>query len=519
MVTFNRRQFLSTAALSAAAAIPGSAYLSRFGAQAAARQQGLYMRRDIGAADAPVEILQDYRRAVTAMLQLPPTDPRNWYRQGLIHLLDCPHANWWFLPWHRAYLGWFEKICRDLSGNSRFALPYWNWSRDQRIPAAFFSGALDPSSEMYLASYADFKQHFEATVVEVWRALTDGQRLALQQRGYDGVERLLVDIEHVFAPREQARGLTVAEPEFQAETREATSVDAVRRALAPRSFVKFGSMPSAQHSQPVGSHVLESTPHNSVHGGVGGMMGDFLSPIDPIFYLHHANIDRIWDVWIDLQRAEGLEIHPEGPELAQWSAEDFAFFVDEQGRSVTGMPWGAYLQDDVFGYAYQQPATAASRPPVVEIVRGGTLYEAALSRQQLTVDEPVVAQVRLPAELWVNALGADGATLVMSIGMEHPMPVDAWEFHVFVRPNTVGLSTPAYAGKLILFGTHSGHAQHGRAVTLTIGLNSALAQLDAAGGLDPDAGVAIVLEARLTGVQPPATAGLAVHGMAVEVVG
>ena len=519
MITFNRRQFLSTAALSAAAAIPGSAYLSRLGAQTAARQQGMYIRRDIGAADIPMDILEDYRRAVTAMLQLPPADPRNWYRQSLIHLLDCPHANWWFLPWHRVYLGWFEKICREMSGNSRFALPYWNWSRDQRIPAEFFSGALDPSSEMYLESYADFKQNFEGTVVEVWRALTDRQRQALQHRGYEGVERLLVDIEHVFAPREQARLLTVAEPHFLDVTKQATSTDSVRRALAPRSFVKFGSMPAAQHSEPAGSHVLESTPHNLLHNGVGGMMGDFLSPIDPIFYLHHANIDRIWDVWIALQRAEGLEIHPDGPELSQWSAEDFEFFVDEQGRSVTGMPWGAYLQKDVFGYTYQPPATAESRPPEVEIVRGGTLYEAALSRRELTADEPVLAQVRLPPELLVNALDADGATLLMSIGMEYPMPVDAWEFHVFIRPSTVGLSDPAYAGKLILFGTHSGHAQHGRALTLTIGLNAALVQLDAAGGLDPDAEVVVVLEARLTGVQPPATRHLAVHGMAVEVVG
>ena len=46
------------------------------------------------------------------MLGLPATDPRNWYRYALIHALDCPHGNWWFLPWHRGYLGWFERICR-----------------------------------------------------------------------------------------------------------------------------------------------------------------------------------------------------------------------------------------------------------------------------------------------------------------------------------------------------------------------------------------------------------------------
>jgi tyrosinase len=51
------------------------------------------------------------------MLALPPSDPRNWYRQEMIHVLDCPHANWWFLPWHRGYLLHFEEIYRQLSGD------------------------------------------------------------------------------------------------------------------------------------------------------------------------------------------------------------------------------------------------------------------------------------------------------------------------------------------------------------------------------------------------------------------
>ncbi len=38
--------------------------------------------------------------------------------------------------------------------------------------------------------------------------------------------------------------------------------------------------------------------HNFGHGWIGGQMGDaFTSPLDPIFYLHHCNIDRIWAEW------------------------------------------------------------------------------------------------------------------------------------------------------------------------------------------------------------------------------
>ncbi len=43
--------------------------------------------------------------------------------------------------------------------------------------------------------------------------------------------------------------------------------------------------------------LLESY-HNTVHGWVGGTMNDIMvSPADPLFWLHHAEIDRIWSIW------------------------------------------------------------------------------------------------------------------------------------------------------------------------------------------------------------------------------
>jgi hypothetical protein len=43
------------------------------------------------------------------MLSLPPTDAHNWCRYILIHTIDCPHGNRWFLPWHSEYIGWFKQ--------------------------------------------------------------------------------------------------------------------------------------------------------------------------------------------------------------------------------------------------------------------------------------------------------------------------------------------------------------------------------------------------------------------------
>jgi tyrosinase len=37
--------------------------------------------------------------------------------------------------------------------------------------------------------------------------------------------------------------------------------------------------------------------HNPVHDLIGGVMGSMLSPLDPIFYLHHASVDRLTHAW------------------------------------------------------------------------------------------------------------------------------------------------------------------------------------------------------------------------------
>ena len=42
---------------------------------------------------------------------------------------------------------------------------------------------------------------------------------------------------------------------------------------------------------------LELGVHAAVHIAIGGTMNSPSSPTDPIFFLHHANIDRIWSEW------------------------------------------------------------------------------------------------------------------------------------------------------------------------------------------------------------------------------
>lgn len=153
----SRRGFL---AASGAAVIASGIKLSPARAQAGTP----FLRKSLaGPQIGPV--LDSYRKAIAAMLQLPPTDARNWYRIAFIHELDCPHQNWWFLPWHRGYIGWFEQICRDLSGDSTFALPYWDWTANPNLPAPFGDNSvLNPANPAFIASLQDFQSQMSSPV-------------------------------------------------------------------------------------------------------------------------------------------------------------------------------------------------------------------------------------------------------------------------------------------------------------------------------------------------------------------
>src|SRR4051794_24338561 len=62
----------------------------------------------------------------------------------------CQHQTWFFLPWHRMYILWFEHIVRDIvraqGGPSNWALPYWNWQANRVLPPAFREQTLPASA-------------------------------------------------------------------------------------------------------------------------------------------------------------------------------------------------------------------------------------------------------------------------------------------------------------------------------------------------------------------------------------
>ncbi|MGH2917803.1 MAG: tyrosinase family protein [Solirubrobacteraceae bacterium] len=249
-----------------------------------------------------------YAKAIRAMQRVDQTDPTNgasWINQAAIHerranpvagrLEDqCQHASWFFLPWHRMYLFQFESIIRShmsAADAATWALPYWNYTRSaarRALPPAFRRQQLPDGTPNPLF-------------------VTQRQRTPLNM---NGGARLPVS-----AVRTQA-------------------------ALRPTVFTRpassatqgFGGVQTGFHHNTDGfPGPLEFTPHGDVHVVVGGrdpatgergFMGLFgTAALDPIFWLHHANLDRLWEVWL---RRPGPDRPPgRNPTASAWRTMQF----------------------------------------------------------------------------------------------------------------------------------------------------------------------------------------------------
>jgi len=469
----------------------------------AATPTSRFVRRSVTGADLAPGTLASFKRAIRAMLALPPSDPRNWYRQALIHLLDCPHANWWFLPWHRGYILHFEEICRELSGDPEFALPFWDWTSTPRVPDALFDDVLTPTHALYEESYQTFRRKFVPAIGDLWNGLTAGQREQLALRGYATAGDIWEKLQGYFSAREEARGPTRDKPDLPDWAKTEVGPERVEAALAPKRFEDFGSTPSDNHHQRAIMDTLESGPHNNIHNAVGygpGFMSELLAPVDPIFWLHHANVDRLWDLWTRREQQAGRTALPE--DAARWKREPFLFFASGDSQAER------YLEMEALGYRYgpgfgeeipqESRGSAAPEPPAQE--QGAATFEGEKGHAALRTDAEASAAVHVPNALLVEArkpkkkkggahsapsVAHDQPELVAQVSLAPPRNPRAVRVLFFLNcsylsPETA-LTDPHYVGSVTFFGVHGTGPHATTQVTATLPLNDTLQRLAAAG--------------------------------------
>ncbi|WVZ68528.1 hypothetical protein U9M48_017459 [Paspalum notatum var. saurae] len=390
-----------------------------------------------------------FNAGIAAMKALPPDDPRSFSAQASVHCAYCDgsyspegfpgvelqvHNSWLFFPFHRCYLYFFERILGSLVGDPSFAMPFWNWDAPDgmRLPAMY----ADQSSQLY-----------------------DPRR-----DGRHGTPKL-IDLDY-----------SGTEPRFTDKQQVDHNLRVMYRqmvSLSPTPSLFFGSAYRAGDDPNQGPGPLENVPHGPVHVWCGDPkqparedMGNFYSAgNDPLFYAHHANIDRMWSVWkgIDARRHTDLT----DPD---WLDASFLFY-DETPQLVR-IRVRDVLDTGSLRYQYQDvplPWTAA-RPTVTRradsLLAPAAQAAAAAARKAgdfpITLDEATSVTVKRPvAGKRSKAEKASEEEVLVIDGIEVDRDVAA-KFDVFVNAEdhgAVGSGGRELAGSFVNVPHRHGHGR------------------------------------------------------------
>jgi len=178
-----------------------------------------------------------------------------------------------FGPWHRVLLSHFESDLRLI--DSSVSLPYWDWTDQACTDAVFSSDFLggngrDQDGQVMDGPFAFASNNWTVVIKDddtgpdfLYRAFGKG----------DGAQSL---------PNAQMQSKTMAMTAYD----EAPWYDMQRSRTQMLRDLDAFFRPS-----------LEVDLHNLVHRYIGGNMVWAASPNDPVFFLHHCNLDRLWSLW------------------------------------------------------------------------------------------------------------------------------------------------------------------------------------------------------------------------------
>jgi len=388
-------------------------------------------------------------QGVSVMRGRLPSDPKSWFYQAAIHGVtdeavadalardpavaqvnrdrfwdQCPHFNQTsanFIIWHRAYLYYFERILREASGDPTLTLPYWDYQAadGRQFPFPFQLAFLDEAETFP-------------------NPLFDAQREAAFMGGLYTLSDGAVDA-----------SAAMDTPTFFGATEEEGFAGADLDDLATT----------------IG--LIEARPHGLIHTAVGGSIGNTqgamsiiqTAAFDPVFWVHHANIDRLWTHW---SVSEGKSWGP-GPGAAWFNARPWAFndvdgVVKEESR-------GHWVDHRAVGIGYEsvpddavplllEPSPTVSTPFSLPTIRALKRIEG----QPLSTTEPTTAA--LGTTLSFSATAAAPRITLVEIG---GIVVDSTPnvgFHV----DLVGGDTRIRLGTLNLF-AHAPSGEHAHGAT------------------------------------------------------
>lgn len=310
-------------------------------ARVIAQAQPLVVRRDIKDLQEKFpDELAKFIEAVKALRAKTVNGMSAWDFNADAHRIYCArdalevHGTWWFMPWHRAYLHATERNLQLALGDKTVALPYWHWPITPGVPTPYRSAPL---------SHERFGEN-------------------------DPLQPIMLDLSGLAAPS------------FRGRVQDG--------ALIEQTFGGNGATPNKALRS-----AIEGTPHGAVHNSVGSYLknanGDPVdrngnvvpasqaiiadmanlsrAAHDPIFFAHHANIDRLWEAW--RTPSDSAHAQSEPWDTAEFVTPPFTFNFLDLGSSDPFQVTVARVRHTAsLNYRYAAPGEGPAAPVTTSIL-------------------------------------------------------------------------------------------------------------------------------------------------------
>lgn len=263
-----------------------------------------------------------------------------------------------FLPWHRKLLLLIEDAIREVS-HPNFTLPYWDWTDPEAEEVVFADDFMGPlvgeSSDNYAVTSGPFRKgEYRLNITPIPLGDTD----AGNQCPFNFLARGPKDIplptagevaDMMELTRYSAPPYNVADVDFK---------DSFNNTLLgiPREAGKDPFLHSAVHEYVGGKwegiyHDAAWNEHDITYYGTLKVLD--ASPNDPVFFLHHCNVDRLWAEW---ERENGNQYEPDGGYNRYYNRDDEFYpmleYADVSEMSAHGMTPGSMLDIDPLNFTY-----------------------------------------------------------------------------------------------------------------------------------------------------------------------
>ena len=196
---------------------------------------------------------------------------------------NAAHRGPVFLPWHRFMLIFLEAQLQRVLGNQDFGLPYWSWTDDGELP---------PDGQPESALWGETCMGGDGNPVQGF-AVTSGPFSATSAFRVNIAADSNGVLRTVSRPLRRRFDVPLGLPP-KAELQDALADDDYDEDPWTADSVSFRNLLEGWVPGETQPHL-----HNRVHVWVGGDMLPSSSPNDPVFYLNHCNVDRVWSAWLE----------------------------------------------------------------------------------------------------------------------------------------------------------------------------------------------------------------------------